>query len=129
MWYFGMKLARHINKHINSDGPLCKSRFRDTLVNENEHALRLTRYIHRNPVTAGLVSSPNDYKWSSYHHYLNPSCKPKFLNTDFILGHHMDPQDFIDFTSLGNDKETQQFYGKQYVDRIWGNSLFTSKFK
>ncbi|WP_433971476.1 REP-associated tyrosine transposase [Tunturiibacter lichenicola] len=27
------------------------------------------RYIHRNPVTRGLVPRPEDYKWSSFHHY------------------------------------------------------------
>jgi len=28
------------------------------------------RYIHRNPVTRGLVMSPEDWPWSSYRHYL-----------------------------------------------------------
>jgi len=28
------------------------------------------RYIHRNPVTRGLVAAPEDWKWSSYRHWL-----------------------------------------------------------
>jgi putative transposase len=27
------------------------------------------RYIHRNPVTRGLVLRPEDYRWSSFNHY------------------------------------------------------------
>jgi putative transposase len=27
------------------------------------------KYIHRNPVTRGLVSKPEDYRWSSFNHY------------------------------------------------------------
>jgi putative transposase len=27
------------------------------------------QYIHRNPVTRGLVSRPEDYRWSSFNHY------------------------------------------------------------
>jgi putative transposase len=29
------------------------------------------RYIHRNPVTRGLVESPEDWLWSSYRHWLS----------------------------------------------------------
>ncbi len=29
----------------------------------------VVRYIHRNPVKRGLVTTPEEYRWSSYHHY------------------------------------------------------------
>ncbi len=38
------------------------------LHSEEKHVEKL-RYIHRNPVTRGLVANPGDYCWSSFHHY------------------------------------------------------------
>jgi putative transposase len=34
------------------------------------------RYIHRNPVERGLVDKPEDYPWSSYHHWLTGEPAP-----------------------------------------------------
>jgi putative transposase len=38
------------------------------------------RYMHRNPVTRGLVSEPQDWKWSSYRHYALGEVGPVLLN-------------------------------------------------
>ena len=37
---------------------------------ENEHLLHLSRYIHLNPVRAGLVRRPEDWPYSSYREYI-----------------------------------------------------------
>lgn len=42
------------------------------------------RYIHLNPVRAGLVADPRDYRWSSHRAYLGEVRYP-WLNTDFVL--------------------------------------------
>ena len=50
------------------------------------HLLQVTRYIHRNPVEAGLVQRPQDWAWSSYHGYLDRLVAPDWLRTDAVLG-------------------------------------------
>ncbi len=50
------------------------------------HLLQVTRYIHRNPVEAGLVGRPADWPWSSYRAYLDPADAPRWLRSDAVLG-------------------------------------------
>lgn len=56
-------------KHLRK-GPLWESRFKNILVENDQQLLHLTRYIHLNPVTAGLVEKPEDWFASSYKEYL-----------------------------------------------------------
>jgi putative transposase len=48
---------------------LWQPRYYDFNVFTNAKFVEKVRYIHRNPVTRGLVSSPEDYRWSSFNHY------------------------------------------------------------
>jgi len=50
------------------------------------HLLKVTRYIHRNPVEARLVESPADWPWSSYRGYLDHLDAPQWLRSDAVLG-------------------------------------------
>jgi putative transposase len=50
------------------------------------HLLRVTRYIHRNPVEAQLVRRPQDWPWSSYRGYLDHLDAPHWLRSDAVLG-------------------------------------------
>ena len=50
------------------------------------HMLLVTRYIHRNPVEAGLVRRPGDWRWSSYLAYVDPRRQPSWLRTAAVLG-------------------------------------------
>jgi putative transposase len=44
-------------------------RYYDFNVGSIEKYIEKIQYIHRNPVTRGLVSNPEDYSWSSFNHY------------------------------------------------------------
>jgi hypothetical protein len=46
--------------------------------------LELTRYIHLNPVRAGIVKEPEDYPWSGHRAYLGREEIP-WLTTDWVL--------------------------------------------
>ena len=48
---------------------LWQRRYYDFNVQSPEKRTEKIHYIHRNPVTRGLVSSPEDYRWSSFNHY------------------------------------------------------------
>ncbi len=52
-------------KHRRS-GHLFEGRFRSVLVQKETHLLELCRYVVLNPVRAGLVSRPGDWRWSNY---------------------------------------------------------------
>lgn len=50
------------------------------------HLLQVTRYIHRNPVEAGIVSRPGEWRWSSYRAYADSLCRPPWLRSSAVLG-------------------------------------------
>jgi putative transposase len=46
-----------------------QSRYYDFNVSTPEKLIEKRQYIHRNPVTRGLVTNPEDYRWSSFNHH------------------------------------------------------------
>ncbi len=49
--------------------PFWQAHYYDFNISSHAKFVEKLRYIHRNPVTRGLVAKPEDWKWSSYHHY------------------------------------------------------------
>ena len=66
-------------------GHLFQGRFKAILVEADEYLAELSRYIHLNPIRAGMASKPEEYPWSSYHAYIGNTEEPEWLNTDLIL--------------------------------------------
>lgn len=63
--------TRYFNIKFNRKGPLWQSRFRSVDINTDEQLLHVSRYIHLNPTTSGLVSKPEEWEFSSYREYIN----------------------------------------------------------
>lgn len=88
------QIMRHINgaytTYVNVKrkraGHLFQGRYKAILVEADVCALQLSRYMHLNPVRAGMVAKPEHYPWSSYRSYIGDSMTPAWLKTDFILG-------------------------------------------
>ena len=62
-----------------------QARFYDFNVWTEKKRIEKLRYIHRNPVTRGLVSSPEQWRWSSFRWYLRREAGPVKLNDTEIL--------------------------------------------
>lgn len=78
------RYTRHINRQHGRVGHLFQGRFGAFLVDGDAYLLELVRYIHLNPVRAGLVIDPADYAYSSHRAYLGRSDVP-FLHTEPVL--------------------------------------------
>lgn len=63
--------AAYYNKRYQRVGHLFQDRFKSEPVNDMEYFVTLLRYIHQNPVKAGICSKAEDYVWSSWQEYLN----------------------------------------------------------
>src|SRR3989338_416655 len=92
------QIMRHINgsytTYFNTKrqraGHLFQGRYKAILVDADEYAEGLSRYIHLNPVRAGIVTKPEEYDWSSYQCYIGRKKIPSCLKVDFILGYFGD---------------------------------------
>ncbi len=79
--------ALYFSRRHRSPGHLFQGRFKAMLVEKETYLLELSRYIHLNPFRAGMVKSPEKYKWSSLYEVLkNSNGKLPFtLYTDWLL--------------------------------------------
>ena len=77
--------TQRFNRRHRVDGPLFRGRYKSIVVGADPYLLKLVRYIHKNPVKAGLVEKPGQYAWSSHKGYLSVAGKWDWLHKDFIL--------------------------------------------
>ena len=67
MKHLGQRYVQYINRTYKRSGTLWEGRFRSCLTQTEAYVLACYRYIELNPVRAGMVNVPQDYRWSSYH--------------------------------------------------------------
>jgi REP element-mobilizing transposase RayT len=77
--------AEWFNRRHRRVGHLFQGRYKAFLVQEDRYLHALIRYIHHNPVQAGLVKRARDYKWSS-DRFLRRGRGPGWFDTDQVLG-------------------------------------------
>lgn len=77
MQSLGRVYVQHFNYRYRRTGTLWEGRFKASVIDSDRYLLICHRYIELNPVRAGMVASPADYRWSSY------ACNA--LGTDDIL--------------------------------------------
>ena len=80
------KYTRYINKKEPRTGTVWEGRYKSSLIDKGEYLLACCRYVELNPVRAGVVLSPEGYRWSSYSAKAGLS-KEDWLDHDaFYLG-------------------------------------------
>jgi len=70
MQRLALSYTKAINQHYGRVGTLFQGRFRAAHVDRDEYLLHLSRYIHLNPVLAGLAQRAEDWEFSSYREFL-----------------------------------------------------------
>ena len=86
------------NRKYERVGSLFQSPFNSTPINSDNQLLIAVRYVHRNPVKAGICTKPKDYKYSSFKNYYSND----LIDTSFVRS-ILSKKDFIAFTCTQND--------------------------
>ena len=84
MRWLGSQYARGFNRRYNRRGHVFERRHWAKFVDDDAYILSLARYIHLNPVGAGIVVKPEEYRWSSHRAYLGEDLVP-WMTTSLIL--------------------------------------------
>ena len=79
--WINVSYAVYFNRKYKRNGHLFQGRFKSVLVDADSYLKQLSRYIHLNPVRAGIVDRPTDYDWSSYTAFIG-----KRIATPVIIG-------------------------------------------
>ena len=125
----GFRYTRYRNAKERRTGHLFQGRYKAILVDADTYLLELVRYIHLNPVRAGLVDDPADYRWSSHRAYLGREALP-WLQTDWMLSRYSRRQGtarrlYRNFISDGiGEGYRKEFYSGTTEGRILGDDHF-----
>lgn len=85
MHYLNSSYTGYINRRRKRIGHLFQGRYKSIMVDADNYLLELSRYIHLNLVRANIVSTPEDYPYSSYSSFISRR-KDDLGHTDFSLG-------------------------------------------
>ena len=72
----GRRYVRIFNDVHKRTGTLWEGRYKAAMIDSEQYLLVCQRYIELNPARAGLVSSPADYRWTSYRHHAHGLADP-----------------------------------------------------
>lgn len=129
----GVYTQRYNRKHC-LDGQLFRGRYKSIIVSGDDYLLQLVRYIHRNPIKAGLVSSLNQYEWSSHRGYLSIAKKWDWLHKKFIFSLlTKDKKEWLkryrQFISIENDEQMIKIIEGKKWPSILGSESFVDWIK
>lgn len=96
----------HYNQNYGWVGHFWQDRFKSQAIGKDPYFIQCGKYIELNPVRAGLVNHPKDYRFSSYQHYANGKRNTLITNDIF-------------YREIGkNNLMRQENYQKIIVDEI-----------
>lgn len=117
----GVSFAAFYNQKYDALGHLFQDRFRSEEVEDEKYLLTVIRYIHQNPVKAGMVRNPADWSWSSCSGYYGQRYYPPgLLDDELILSLFSDENQraierFIEFNELSNEDKCLDNSGRKKI--------------
>lgn len=85
--------ALYFNKKHNRVGALFQGRFGSVPVETDEQLMQVVRYIHQNPMRAGIAPSCA-YHWSSYSEYVEQRW---ICDCEYVMGYFAGLEEFVEF--------------------------------
>ena len=126
--------TQRYNARNGCDGTLFRGRYKSIVVDADSYLLELVRYIHRNPLRAGIVAKLDDYEWSSHKGYVSKAKKWEWLHKDYILGMFSKDKrsqiiSYKRFISSEESAELIHYYSKKNIPSILGDKIFVKLLK
>ena len=108
MQVINKNIANKCNKALDRKGHFWGERFHSNIIKDEEQLINTLVYLNLNPVKAGLVYDPKDWKWSSYNDYVNGSWQDNIQNITDIHPY---------FTEKDDVKKAQEYYKELVLER------------
>ena len=112
----GSRYAGYFNRNNRRTGALFEGRYRSTVIDNERYWINCLRYVELNPVRAGIVSTADQYRWSSYR------ANGLGLNDELVSPHEL-------YVNLGpNDPSRQQMWRTMCADSLSTEELDRIRF-
>jgi REP element-mobilizing transposase RayT len=95
----GGKYVYYYNTKYERTGHLFGDRFKSEPIDTDSYFIVALRYIHQNPLKAGICSKIEDYPYSSYAEYTQ---KEKMINTEYVFS-ILPKEEFFEYVNAPND--------------------------
>jgi len=124
----------YFNRKYSRSGHLFQGRYKAILVDKDAYLLQLTRYVHLNPVKAGIVEEPERFAWSSYPGFIGKGNKYDWVEYSWVLGQfgpdeQMASQEYKSFVDSGLKAEQGSLFNGVRGQVILGDERFLEKTK
>jgi hypothetical protein len=121
--------TQRFNRRHKKEGQLFRGRYKAVLVESDRHLLEVLRYIHRNPLNAGIVMTLSGYPWSSHQGYLSRAQRWSWLQKGDLLSmlaavKTRQKSAYLNFVSMGEPEEIERFYSLKNLPSILGSDSF-----
>ena len=121
--------TQYFNRTHGLDGHLFRGRYKSILVDSDAYLLELLRYIHRNPIDAGMVDHLASYQWSSHKGYLSRSEKWNWLHKNYVLKIFSNNKTealkgYKSFVSKKTSEEINRIFGSRKWPSVIGKESF-----
>jgi len=103
------------NKQQGRRGPLFEGRFKCIHIDSDEYVIHLCRYVHLNPVVAGLVSRPEDWPYSNYREWIGLRAGT-LVDHDFVQTFFRTPEEYVAFAESQIDPQLEQKLRLYYLE-------------
>jgi len=88
--------TKAFNKMYKRSGTLFEGSFKAIHIDKQDYLIHLCRYIHRNPLDAGLVTNIDLWKYSNYLEWIGKR-NGKLADKEFVRNHFPRPEDYVKF--------------------------------
>jgi hypothetical protein len=125
-------MRRQYRKKYKKSGHLFQDGYKSEKIEDDSYLLMAIRYIHRNPIKAGIVKKAEKYKWSSYKAYLGKdTALADTIDKELVLGIFSEDEneakkEFIKFTKMEEedkfieiDEKRNRMEENQAI-KLWG---------
>lgn len=93
--------TQRFNRRHGRVGHVFQGRFKGILVERESHLLELARYVVLNPVRAGMVEKPENYRWSSLLATLGLAPAPSWLRPEAVVAPFGTRARYLEFVRQG----------------------------
>jgi REP element-mobilizing transposase RayT len=126
--------TQYFNRNYKKDGSLFRGRYKAIIVDADSYLLQLFRYIHKNPLRAGIVKELKKYYWNSHNAYITNKAQWNWIYKDFILSMLENNKTkrrkaYLRFINEEDSEEIKQFFAKKTFAPIIGSDKFIDKIK
>ncbi|SFV02811.1 transposase [Pseudoduganella namucuonensis] len=124
----GQRYTQYFNWRYGRSGSLWDGRYKSCVVQEEGYLLECQRYIEKNPVRAGMVDFPAQYRWSSYR--CNAEGKADALVRPHAVYQRLGKdarerqQAYRDLFINVDERLLEQIRAALYTEQILGNAAF-----